>query len=185
MLPPPYQCVLSIKLKQIQIQIWLKRSMCVDSHSQNCLINTNIETNINNNQQIVSVVSKEYVHIKNTNVSWSTDQYNNNRLKNTKYNPGLFCLVLGTAGDKTKVMTKLQIISKLFFTIFVTFRPYHNNSNLILIQSPFIPYILYVMPIWTLSRTFSVLTSVLHQPCFWNLQTKWWLYDGNNYAMLL
>ena len=43
--------------------------MCVDSHSQNCLINTNIETNINNNQQIVSVVSKEYVHIKNTNVS--------------------------------------------------------------------------------------------------------------------
>ena len=110
MLPPPYQCVLSIKLKQIQIQIWLKRSMCVDSHSQNCLINTNIETNINNNQQIVSVVSKEYVHIKNTNVSWSIDQYNNNRLKNTKYNPGLFCLVLGTAGDKTKVMTKLQIM---------------------------------------------------------------------------
>ena len=110
MLPPPYQCVLSIKLKQIQIQIWLKRSMCVDSHSQNCLINTNIETNINNNQQIVSVVSKEYVHIKNTNVSWSTDQYNNNRLKNTKYNLGLFCLVLGTAGDKTKVMTKLQIM---------------------------------------------------------------------------
>ena len=62
MLPPPYQCVLSIKIKQIQI--WLKRSMCVDSHSQNCLINTNIETNINNNQQIVSVVSKEYVHKK-------------------------------------------------------------------------------------------------------------------------